>query len=152
MRAKNGFNVQLTAYVHATESQEKVVEAVKKCVPRDLLGRLRCNAQKVDGHFGNPITILRLEASGEGLPERLVRHIAEGLGTLDREHLSRSLERYVDEKGTLSLRVDKQRAYMGELKLGLADAILIKVKARPQPGISGFEAVKPLLEKAGFFS
>jgi len=152
VRAMKDPSVLFEVYVHATESQEKVAEAVKKCVPSDLLGRLRWSLHRAEGYFGNPILIMRLEASGEDLPERLVGHVARELKPSDKERVSRNFDRYVDEKGILSLRLDKQRAYIGELALSSSDAICIRVRAKPRGRATALEAVKSIARKAGLVS
>lgn len=146
-RVESGVEVEV--YVHATESQEKVLDAVRNCMPTGMLQTLRSDLMTVEGHFGNPIVIVTLTGNGADPTLRLLRHIAERLTSAEREHVSRNLDQYIDEKGAFSIRLDKQRAYTDVVALGPSDAILIKARER-RGGMKSSEAVRSLLEQAGF--
>jgi len=152
VRARREFSVQLEAYAHATEDPERIEEAVRKCVPLEVFGRLRPSVRRVEGYFGNPIVIMTWEATGEDLPEMILGHLARGLMPSDRERLSRHFERYIDEKGVLLLRLDKQRAYMDELTLGSADAILIRARTKPRGRTDSLKEIRSIARKAGLIT
>jgi RNA-binding protein len=50
------------------------------------------------------------------------------LNSTDREHLSRLVNDYADEKGNLYIRLDKQRICQGRVLLSETDAIRIRFK------------------------
>jgi RNA-binding protein len=50
------------------------------------------------------------------------------LSSADREELSRNLREYSDEKGSLYLRLDKQKICHGKVSLSETDAIRVRFK------------------------
>jgi len=64
------------------------------------------------------------------------------LNSADREHLSRSIHEYSDEKGNLYIRLDKQRMCHARVSLSEIDAIKIRFKPvkryKPSSAFQGY--------------
>lgn len=108
------------AFCHATESLERVREAVTFVAGEGEMGE-----ERAEGHHGNPITILTMVVDGAEEAERL-------LGMLDAETLreiSCTLESRIDEACGLHLRFDKQAAYLGRLELSSgSDVVDVRIR------------------------
>ncbi len=120
----------VSVFVRATESEEKVLKALRT-VTGDV-GELERTEAK--GVLGNPIVILRVPVRKKAEARRLWKHIWATLGEEDREYLRKHILEHVDEFGRVHLRFDKQKAYMGELKLsegGGVVKVVIQLEAYP---------------------
>jgi len=129
----------LSAICHATESLEKV-KTVLSCFVGDLNDpRLKLTGRTAKGHFGNPITLISVETTDTGLIEQVMGRIAHSL-PMD----PGVLMKHLDEKGTLHLRFDKQKAFMGRVEPGCGSNV-VKVEISFQ-GRLDEEKMKTFLE------
>jgi RNA binding exosome subunit len=120
--------VSFRAFVAATEDEQRVREALSIFVPLDSI-----SAAYVEGHFGNEIKILEAalkkrdaRAFFQILREQLPK---EDLSKLRRETLER-----LDEDNHFHLRLDKQAAYKGMVRLtDLKDAIAVSAMVETYP-------------------
>jgi len=102
-----------------------VMKALMNALPAALAPKLSVKKGRYMGHHGNPIVALRASFKGPRSREAL-RHVLSGLPEWDRRALYSELGRHVDENGNLYIRLDKQRAYLNELRLSQADPIRLK--------------------------
>lgn len=113
------------ALIHATESEEKVLEAM-----RFVTGKGELAATKTHGHYGNPITIIEGEIRREREISEFFRRMDE---RTNREIIS-SLEFRVDDECHLFFRLDKQAAYQGMIILAeREDFIQVRGKIKCYP-------------------
>jgi RNA binding exosome subunit len=115
--------LEARVYVHATESEEKVVQAL-----HNLIGSSNIVVEELRGYFGNPITVVSTSKEKEEAEEAFNKMISM-LTEPDRRFLLSSLEERVDKEGSLHLRFDKQKAYLGKVVLSDSDDV-IKVRVR----------------------
>ena len=126
---------QAIAYVdirfcaHATEDVDKVMEAVQNVLPSDLDEDVAFKRSSLEGHYGNPITFFETRIKDKLTVRALVEKLAANLGSLDKDELGRNIDRYV-EKGSLYIRLDKQAAFQGKIKLVISDPIRIRIRFR----------------------
>ncbi|MGZ7068147.1 MAG: RNA-binding protein [Methanobacterium sp.] len=121
-------NISYRVFVYGTENEEKVREAVKALFPHS-------DPQKeiTEGYFKNPVLILydKIEK------KRQIRDFVKILEQLDdptKKRVLNELDRKMDHKGNLFLRFDKQRAFLGDLKIiEHGDAIHVKIKIAAYP-------------------
>ncbi len=131
------------AYCQATEEEERVDRTLDAVVVGGTRGR-----ETLEGQFGNPIILLtrRLDARGD-LDATWSRWREAGLP----REISRDLESRTDRDAVLHLRLDKQEAYAGRLRLARdSDAIdvQVKVEAYPSKPEVVLQAARGLLEGA----
>lgn len=128
-------SVRYRTFVHATENEDRVREALLW-----LMGTLgqeraedRVERRRVKGHHGNEILVL--EAGLKSSPQ-LEGGITALLGAQDvRQTLRDTLGQRLDEEHVLHFRVDKQGAVQRRLRLTAGgDAIIVQVKGLPDPG------------------
>jgi RNA binding exosome subunit len=112
---------------HATEDENKVLEAVHNILPVDYQKDVLFNRNVVEGHYGNPITFFDARINDKEIVRALVENISSKLSILDKEELSREFDRYVD-KGSFYIRLDKQAALQKIIKLLINDPIRIRIR------------------------
>ncbi len=94
---------------HATEDLEKVELAMT-----NALGPVELNLRSTEGHHGNPLTIIEAVIDGE----REISEFFQRLREEDIEAIAGSLATRVDNGCNLFIRLDKQSAFLGDLKTG----------------------------------
>ena len=121
-------NLSYRAFVYGTENEEKVREAISNLLPSAPIEK-----EITEGYHHNPVVILQ----GKITKKREIKDFLEKLGTLKpsvKKRILRELENRMDERGNLFLRFDKQRAYLGDLKVvEHGDAIHLKLKIAAYP-------------------
>ncbi|MGA1822804.1 MAG: RNA-binding domain-containing protein [Thermoplasmatota archaeon] len=138
---KKYHEIEVETFVQATEDEEKVIEAVSNIIgigiPEDL------EIVETEGSHGNPIGMV----SYSFRRKRDIEGILEGFRGKDfmKEALSQVEER-LDESLTFHMRLDKQMAYLGELRLWESgEAVKIRMKPATFPA-SREEAVRILMQ------
>jgi RNA binding exosome subunit len=114
---------------HATEDVDKVVMAVQNILPSDHIEDISFKRSNLEGHYGNPITFFETRIKDKETVRDLVENLSANLSSLDKEELGRTINRYV-EKGSLYIRLDKQAALKGKIKLVTSDPIHIRIRFR----------------------
>lgn len=118
-------SVEITYLVHATEDPAKIEGAA-----RDLLGvEAVAEPQRLEGHFGNEITMVKLHVTG-AYADLAVSHVLSRMSGRLRREVASGVGSFVDEHSALFLRFDKQSLVQGTLVLGSADPVRVKVKPR----------------------
>ena len=113
------------AFVHSTEVRERVEEAL-----RNVVGGGELRSKATEGVHGNPIVILEADILD---PEGILRFFSR-LGEDDLHALLHTLDGRVDEGCNLFVKVDKQSAFLGQVRLGKGDDVIsvrIRVTAFP---------------------
>lgn len=118
--------MEIRAFAHATEDVDKVVQAVKNLFPQQAAEELVFKKTCLKGHHGNLIVLLKVKIRDKTMLKAFIERLSEGLSTLDKEFLGRNFEQHV-RKGSLYLRLDKQSAFMGELRFGSADPLHLRI-------------------------
>jgi RNA binding exosome subunit len=80
-----------------------------------------------EGHWGNKILRLTAEIKKKE-SQILIEKIFKKLSFIDRENLLSNLDKYIDEKGNLYLRLDKQKICKNKISLSDTEGIKIKFK------------------------
>ncbi len=119
--------VDIRFCAHATEDIDKVVEAVHNILPSDNIEEVSFKKSGLEGHYGNPITFFETRIKDKETIRALVENLSANLSSWDKEELSREIHRYV-EKGSLYIRLNKQAALQGKIKLVTSDAIRIRIR------------------------
>ena len=121
-------NISYRVFVYGTENEEKVKEAVKTLFPNS-----HPQTDTTEGYFKNPVLILHDKIT----KNREIKEFVEILKQIDaasKKRLRSELENKMDERGNLFLRFDKQRAYLGDLKIiEHGDAIHVKINVAAYP-------------------
>jgi RNA binding exosome subunit len=133
--SKVALNAEVSAFCHATEDLEKVKVALTNVLPEEIRAELEdsLSVSMLEGHYGNPIFVLKVKIEKPELAEALLKHLLAALPPGDLLALERTLRHRLDPSGHLYLRLDKQRAYLGEVRVYDGDDVIrVRVKLSPQ--------------------
>ena len=103
------------------------MEAVQNILPSDHIEDISFKRSNLEGHYGNPITFFETRIKDKETVRALVENLSSNLSSLDKEELGRTMNRCV-EKGSLYIRLDKQAALQGKIKLVTSDPIHIRIR------------------------
>jgi RNA-binding protein len=115
---------EINLVLHATEDEGKVLHAIEDVL---LVPSERFSSSPSEGHFKNKIVLQKAILSSHEAGS-LAKRVISLLNSAEREHLSRLVHEYSDEKGNLYIRLDKQRMCQGRVSLSETDAIRIRFK------------------------
>ena len=119
-------HIALKSFVHATEDFEKVLSCLRNLVPFNF----EYDVDKSDGHFGNPISTLRVGITRQ-------RQIAEFMGFMTKELSKDDMVELIDklEKrlvgNKLYFRLDKMATFKGEVALGEGVQVILTITSYP---------------------
>ncbi len=133
---KTFIGLHARAYSHATEDPEKVRQSFANAV-----GELEIKVSKTEGHHGNPITVIE----GETNEARKVSAFFERLSNEDLNDILRTIDARTDEGCNLFLRIDKQEALDGIVRMTQSDdAVSVRIRVAAFP--SRCEIAKDLVK------
>jgi RNA-binding protein len=118
--------IEIRVFAHATEDTEKVLAAVRHSLPEVLGESVVFKKTALTGHHGNPIVLCEAKLEDRKMLPAVLQRIGSGLTALDKETLDSELKLHL-EKGNLYLRLDKQQAFLGELRFSSNDPIHFKI-------------------------
>ena len=121
--------IEVRSFAHATEDSSKVIEALKQILPTEHAEEVEFKRTNLKGHYGNPITLFEARMSEEKMVRDFVDSLFPRISAIDKENLLTEIGLHV-EKGSLYLRLDKQAALSGEIKLCTGDPIRVRIQFR----------------------
>ncbi|MEM2265596.1 MAG: RNA-binding domain-containing protein [Candidatus Hadarchaeales archaeon] len=109
--------VTVKVLVHATEDENKIMEALKNFLP----AKIRVERVELEGHYGNPLVLLKARVKGKEMEEVLSFFLdkIENLASLFPK-----FDQHLDKEGNLYLRLDKQEACRGRWVLKGGDEVI----------------------------
>ncbi len=114
---------------HATEEPSRVRQALENVLPDGTA----IDSMDSEGYFGNPITIFTAQLDKKAAV-LYMRALRERLPEEDLKALISELPERVDEDCTFYLRLSKQDAYLGDVRITYAeDSIALKAKIAAYP-------------------
>ena len=115
---------EISIIVHATENQDKILQSINNVL---YISPDRFSSTSSEGHWVNKILLLSA-VIGNTEANSLIARILSGLSKIDRHSLSDFFDNYIDEKGNLYIRLDKQRICQGRTSLSDNDSIRIRLR------------------------
>ena len=109
-------HLTLKVFSHATEDLAKVKKAVVNVLPQVLRDKVVFNEVVTKGHYGNEIRVLTLKLKRKDALDTL-KHILCSMNDTERNILLATLETRIDPPSHLYLRLSKQDAYRGLIRL-----------------------------------
>lgn len=119
--------VDVSFFAHATEDEDKVLEAARLLLPSEQIEDIIFNKKNLRGHHGNPIALFESKIKDKDIVKTVAENLATNLSPLDKETLLHDIELHT-QKGRLYIRLDKQAAFEGEFKLATADPIRFRLR------------------------
>jgi len=92
--------------------------------------RMSISSQSLTGHYGDPISLIRLMLLDGKTSEKVVRSILERLSPSEREEVWGERSEKGKHGGKLYLRLDKQAAFLGAVRLSDKDPVKVQVNVR----------------------
>ena len=137
--------VDLRTFCYATEDEKRVEEALRTFLPEDDDGQpFELDRAESEGHYGDRILVLsaRVENADD------VRHVLSRLADLESlDAMIDELDERVTENTELFLRLDKQAAFRGDVRLGDGITFRGKVEAYPAKKERAVENAEDVLER-----
>jgi RNA binding exosome subunit len=128
-------HVRITTFIQATEDEDKVLDAIATFIPEDIDDDdVYFDVNETKGYFGNPIKVVNTEIKRSRAVRAFLKNLKELLTDEDKRYILEHLDEKVDEEGTLYLRFNKQKAYLGEVELDEgADVVQVRIKVKAFP-------------------
>jgi len=121
-------SAEISVIVHATEDPAKVAQALRNVLPTSISDEIKLTTQHLQGHHGNPIKILKTNLTKRKLIDQFLDYLLSSLNADDLKMVADNLESQMDDEGNLFMRLDKQAAYMNEIRSKQEDPVRIKIK------------------------
>jgi RNA binding exosome subunit len=118
--------IDIRTSAHATEDDDKVLQALHNTLPTGLIETITFKKANLTGHHGNPITLFETRIKDKNTSQKTLEKLASGLSIMDKEQLNGEIRQHL-EKGNLYLRLDKQAAYLDQIKLCQTDPIHFRI-------------------------
>ena len=116
--------------VHATEDKNRITNSVLSTL--EISHTEKFKEIEYEGHWGNKILRLTAEIKKKDA-QMLIKKILMSLSFIDKENLLNNLDKHIDEKGNLHLRLDKQRICKNKISLSETEGVKIKFKINKNP-------------------
>jgi RNA binding exosome subunit len=124
--------IDVRVFAHATEESEKVLTAARNTLPPESADTVTFKKTTLTGHHGNPITLFEARIKNRKVAQAFLVRLASDLSIMNKEALNGEIAQHL-ENGNLYIRLDKQYAYLGELRLSSTDPIHLRIHFR-KPG------------------
>ncbi len=145
--------LEARAYSRATEVREKVTTAILNIFPETVRDKVAISQEKTNGHLGIPIMVHVGTLDNHKLTSSVMQDIFSNLTANELTSILDTLELRTDEECTLFLRIDKQAAYLEDIKMAtVSDVISLQVHMMKWPRCSFTDAeqlIRQLISLAG---
>ncbi|MDI6691318.1 MAG: RNA-binding domain-containing protein [Candidatus Bathyarchaeota archaeon] len=118
--------IDIRVFAHATEELNKILNAVHNTLPTELVDTITFKKTSLTGHHGNPIILLEARVKEKNAVQAVFKKLASSLSPLDKELLRNEIRQHLD-RGNLYIRLDKQSAYLNEVKFCTIDPIHFRI-------------------------
>lgn len=132
-------SLSFRAFAHATENEERVKTAII-----NASGAEEVQCSKSYGYHGNPIIIIEAKITRS----KEIKAMLNSLSAEDLQTLLATLELRVDEESFFYMRLDKQEAYLGQIKLSNEEDVISvkgKIKSYPQNRDNALQSITAIL-------
>ncbi|MFH0748655.1 MAG: RNA-binding domain-containing protein [Candidatus Bathyarchaeota archaeon] len=122
--------IEICFLVHATEDLDKVLQAVTNIFPEDHSKDIDYEKSFLLGYHKNPIIMVKTSIEDKLSASSFLRRVLTELEPDDKILLSAGIRSQIDSRQNFYLRLDKQEAFLGRLKLCTIDPIHIKARLK----------------------
>ncbi|MFX0068981.1 MAG: RNA-binding domain-containing protein [Promethearchaeota archaeon] len=136
-------SIELEVFVHATEDEEKVLQAAFNLMPSNFKDKVKIRRDALRGYYRNQIIVYRIKILKKKLAEEFLEYLFDRFDDNELSLLSQELEMRLDKAGTVYLRIDKQSAYRGKPVIRqIDDAIKVKINTAKPPALTNKDIIK----------
>jgi len=114
-------DIKIFCSAHATEDIENVKQSMLHLIPEVHRNSVEITETPIEGHAGNPISLLELKITQKRKINDTLAFLAEKLDDLDKETIAEELESRIGKDNCVYLRFNKQEAFNENLKLDNED-------------------------------
>jgi RNA binding exosome subunit len=108
---------------------ERVQTAVLNLYPSNLRENIEIEVDRATSYSKTPIVIVTASTQKKTIAEKTFHHIINHLTIEDKEELARTLSQRINEKCVLFVRIDKQAAFLGEIRLSKSpDLVHVEIR------------------------
>ncbi|QZA87860.1 RNA-binding protein [Salinarchaeum sp. IM2453] len=132
--------VDLRAFCYATEDDKGVERALRRFLPEDT----HIEQHESEGHYGDRILVFSARVENADEIRHVLSQLAEG-DVLDT--ISTEIDDRVTDNTELFIRLDKQKAFNGEVAVGEGITFRAKVEAYPAKREYALENVRELIDQ-----
>ncbi|RDE11801.1 MAG: hypothetical protein C4K48_10950 [Candidatus Thorarchaeota archaeon] len=109
--------IETRAYARATEVSDRVAASIMFIFPERLRQKVSISMSDAEGQAGDAIVVISATLEGQEDCEGVLNYMLGQMDSLSLRALERSLDIRLDDKCILFLRIDKQAAFLGMMKL-----------------------------------
>ena len=109
--------IEARAYARATEVSDRVAASIMFIFPERLRQKVSVSMSSAEGQAGDAIVVISATLEGQEDCEGVLNYVLEQMDSHSLRALERSLDIRLDDKCILFLRIDKQAAFLGVMKL-----------------------------------
>jgi RNA binding exosome subunit len=140
--------IEARAYSRATEVSERVITAILNIFPEDVRRNVFLSEETAEGQSGDTITIISGLLDKKEECETSLDVLFRQMDKKDLRAIKRTLDLRVDTSCVCFLRIDKQGAYLGKLRLAdSADVIRVMIHFKDSPRCKQNDAIKLIEER-----
>lgn len=122
--------LSLQVLSHATEDEEKVMKSVENTIGVGNMDKIKISSQTLKGYYNDPIKLIRIEVPDSRIALDMCRNIFSKLSEHEKNEAILGGLEVGKHGGKLYIRLDKQAAYRGMLRLSDKDSIRIEIGVR----------------------
>lgn len=123
-------NISIQVLCHATEDVKKVIKAVENVIGEEVARNTTMDIEVLEGHYGDPVSLIKIFLQDQESSEEALLKILSRLSRGEREEVWRDRSKRGKHGGKLYLRLDKQLAFKGQVRLSDKDPIRMVVDFR----------------------
>jgi RNA binding exosome subunit len=147
--------IEARAFARATEVSERVTTSVQSIFPELLRQNLVISKSKAAGQSGDAILIITATLEGQKDCDSVLDYILKRMDSNSHRAIERSIDNRLDDDCIFFLRIDKQAAFLGNMKMAdEADVISVRFHFKQHPRCKREEVmlfVEARLRAAGGF-
>jgi len=140
--------IDARVYARATELSERVTTAILGIFPEEVRENVSITEETVEGQVGDQILIISGVLDNKHECEMSFDFMLRHMDKRNRRSIKRTLDLRLNKNCILFLRIDKQGAYLGKIRLADdADVIRVKIYFKDTPRCKPRDAISLIEER-----
>jgi RNA binding exosome subunit len=116
-------SIEISSFCHATEDCNRVRASILNLIPPEIRSKLILIEEAVEGYYGNRIVVIKTQILEEC--EEVLKYLLSTMSDTEKSLMKITLPlRFDPRTGRLILRINKQDAFLGNVKLLDSDDVV----------------------------